>query len=336
MFVLGLQGSPRLKGNSNHLLSVFMDAAQGLGVRTQTLHVDKKNILPCKEYIVCEKKGFCPIDDDMPHEIYPLIRKADVIVVATPIFFYNTTAQMKALIDRCQTLWARKYRLKLSDPGKNTRSGFLLAVGATRGKNLFEGLKLTTAYFFDAVDAEFKGSITYPGIEHRGDMQKHATAAQEVKNAAGELLKPFLNRKKVMFVCEDNACLSQMASAYAQYIGGHDLDVYSGGVKPASEINPTMQKIMQEDGIDMAFRQPGSVDQMGGDNSLDCVITMGDNIPTQLSVSASSQHWNITSPTGNQIEQLREIQSHIKNRIPDLINQLKSNKTGRKATLTNP
>ena len=48
----------------------------------------------------CEKKGFCPIDDDMPHEIYPLIRKADVIVVATPIFFYNTTAQMKALIDR--------------------------------------------------------------------------------------------------------------------------------------------------------------------------------------------------------------------------------------------
>ena len=130
MFFLGLQGSPRLKGNTRFLLSLFLAEAEKRGAQTHTVHIDKKNIQPCKEYTVCEKKGYCPIKDDMKHEIYALLRKADVVVAATPIFFYNFTAQFKALIDRCQTLWARKYKLKLKDPLHHTRKGFLLSVGA--------------------------------------------------------------------------------------------------------------------------------------------------------------------------------------------------------------
>ena len=142
MLIFGLQGSPRKKGNTNFLLSTFMEAAEKKGARTHTVDVTKKNILPCKEYTVCEKKGFCPIDDDVRDEIYPLLRRADVVVVATPIFFYNMSSQLKAVIDRCQMFWARKYKLKLKDPGANMRRGFLLSVGATKGKNLFEGLQL--------------------------------------------------------------------------------------------------------------------------------------------------------------------------------------------------
>ena len=73
MLVLGLQGSPRKKGNTNYLISSFMDAAEKSGARTVTIDVTKKNIIPCKEYTVCEKKGFCPIDDDVKEEIYPLL-----------------------------------------------------------------------------------------------------------------------------------------------------------------------------------------------------------------------------------------------------------------------
>ena len=153
MFVLGLQGSPRRKGNTHYLLTTFLKEAEKLGAKTAIIEVDKKHIVPCKEYVVCEKKGFCPIDDDMKTEIYPLLRQADVVVAATPVFFYNTTAQLKALIDRTQTLWARKYRLNLTDPNRKWRKGFVLAMGATRGKNLFEGLHLTAKYFFDAFSA---------------------------------------------------------------------------------------------------------------------------------------------------------------------------------------
>ena len=89
MLVLGLQGSPRKKGNTSYLLSTFMEEAAALGANTRLVDVTRKNILPCKELVVCEKKGFCPIDDEMKHDIYPLLRAADVIVAASPVFFYG-------------------------------------------------------------------------------------------------------------------------------------------------------------------------------------------------------------------------------------------------------
>ena len=146
MLILGLQGSPRKKGNTNFLLTTFLQAAEQRGATTRIISVAESNILPCKEYVVCEKKGTCPIDDDMAGEIYGLLRQAEVVVLASPIFFYNMTSQLKALVDRCQVFWARKYRLKLSDPLKATRRGYLLSVAATRGKTLFDGLQLTTKY----------------------------------------------------------------------------------------------------------------------------------------------------------------------------------------------
>ena len=128
-------------------------------------------------------------------EIYPLLRQADIIVMATPIFFYGPTAQMKALIDRSQALWARKYAHRLTDPGRKWRRGFLLALGATKGKNLFEGVNLTAKYFFDAVGASFEGSIAYKQIEGSGDIKKHPTALSDTKEKARALVAPFLKER---------------------------------------------------------------------------------------------------------------------------------------------
>jgi len=327
MFVLGLQGSPRLKGNTNFLLSTFMEEAKRSGATTHTIHVDKKNIVPCKEYIVCEKKGFCPIDDDMKDEIYPLIRRADIIVLSTPIFFYNTTAQMKALIDRCQTFWARKYKLKLADPGKNTRSGFLLSAGATKGKNLFEGLKLTAVYFFDAVDAKFEGGLTYHGIEKPGDMQRHTAVEDDIKNAVDRLLAPLRDRKRILFVCRDNACLSQIASAYMQQMAGDSFEVISGGPNPADTLEATMETVMREKGIDMAFRKPQSVESAVDGKNLDCVITMGDKSLSSIPLEPSARHWDFPDPAGMQKESIGKLRDDIKVRVTELINLFKHGKT---------
>ena len=56
MLVLGLQGSPRKKGNSNFLLDMFVKTAENMGAHTHIVDVTRKNIIPCKEYVVCEKK----------------------------------------------------------------------------------------------------------------------------------------------------------------------------------------------------------------------------------------------------------------------------------------
>lgn len=319
MMVLGLQGSPREKGNTAFLMSAFMSEAKKLGAQTHVVEVGKKNIIPCREYTVCSKKGFCPIDDDMKNEIYPLLRKADVIVAATPIFFYNTTAQLKALIDRCQVFWARKYLLKLNDPCQKFKRGFLLALGASKGKNLFDGVHLTVKYFFDAVGAGYDGSLTYRQIADPGDMEKHPTVLKDVKEAVRTLLQPFLSKKKVLFACRENACRSQIASAFTQLFAGDKIEVVSGGSSPASQINPIMLEAMKEKGIDMAFRRPQSIDAAVSAGKPDMIITMDCGEECAFISGVIRQEWNVPDPSGKPIEFMRNVRDIIEKKVIQMI-----------------
>ena len=321
MFVLGLQGSPRVKGNTNILLSAFLEEAERLGARTEYLDVAKKNITPCQECGVCEEKGFCPIDDDM-QEIYLLLRRADLIVMATPIFFYGPTAQIKAVIDRSQALWSRRYVYNLMDPGRKWRRGFLLALGATKGKNLFEGINLTAKYFFDAVGASFEGTLGFRQIEGEGDITKHPTALADAKEKAAALAEPFLKRKKVLFVCTENACRSQMASAFAQYHAGDRIEAISAGSKPAQEINPLVEEAMREKGIDMAFRRPVSLDDAAKVGAPDLIISMGCKDACPLFPGVKNIEWDLEDPAGKPLDFMRQSRDDIEMRVLELIENL--------------
>jgi len=318
MLILGLQGSPRKKGNTEFLLSAFMKEAEKYGAKTHVVDVCSKNISPCKEFTTCEKKGFCPIKDDMDPEIYPLLRQADVVVPASPVFFYNVTAQLKALIDRTQTLWARKYRLNLTDPKRNIRRGFMLSQGATKGKNLFLGIDLTAKYFFDAVGASYEGSLYYWRIENRGDMAKHPAVLEDIEKAVGKLLKPFADRKKILFACRENACRSQMAGAFAQYLAGDKLDVITGGSTPAKQVNPVMKQVMAEKGIDMEFRIPQSINQAVEEFNPGLIITMGCKEECPFIPGAEKIDWNLPDPSGRDIDFMRQTRDQIEQKVKEL------------------
>lgn len=319
MFVLGLQGSPRIKGNTAWLLSEFLNEAEKHGARTITVNAAEKNIHPCIECRTCERTGFCSIDDDMT-EIYGLMRKADLVVMASPVFFYTVTAQMKALIDRTQTLWARKYRLNLEDPGRKWRKGFLLSAGATRGKNLFEGMGLTAKYFFDALSASYAGSLVYRQIEDPGDIDRHPSALNEVKEKAAELMSH--KKKKIIFVCRENACRSQMAGAFAQIIAGDRLDVMTGGSEPAPEINEMIIRVMKEKNIDMDFRKPQSLDDAVRGASPDIVVTMGCEVSCPVFPGAEIIQWDLPDPAGKPADFMRRLRDEIQEKVTALINNL--------------
>ncbi len=322
MLLLGLQGSPRLKGNTSCLLSSFLETGAKLGARTKMIEVDKNNIVPCKEYVLCEKKGFCPIDDDMKHEIYGLIREAEVIVAATPIFFYNMTAQLKALVDRCQALWALKYRFRLKDPASGQRKGFLLSVGATRGKNLFEGLELSARYFFDAVDARYEGSLTYKGIEHPGDIKNHPTAKMDVESAAEKILKPLLCRKKVLFVDGNNDCMSQMAKAFTQIGAGDRLDVFSSGDTPASKLDSFMVKAMEEKKIDVKFQKPRATELVLSENEPEVIVRIGNGAILPVKKKVLQVKWDIDQPKERSMESMRKLRDDIEKRVFELVENI--------------
>jgi multimeric flavodoxin WrbA/protein-tyrosine-phosphatase len=320
MFVLGIQGSPRKKGNSNYLLSLFLDQAKGLGAQTHTISAPKKNIKPCWGCGHCERKGFCIIqDDDMSSEVYPLIRQADVVVAATPIYFYNTSAQLKLLIDRCQSFWSRRYRLKLSDPKRKNRQGFLLSVGATRGKNLFEGVELTGKYFFDAIGASFDGSLGYREMEGPGELEKHPTVLDDVKKEVTKLIGPNTQRKKILFACRENACRSQIASAFAQHKAGGKVEAISGGSEPSDQINPVMEEVMAQKGIDMAFRTPRSIEDAVSEVKPDIIVTMGCGEKCPFIPDVEIIDWDLPDPSGKPIEFMIDVLDEIEKRVDSLV-----------------
>lgn len=318
MLVLGLQGSPRKKGNTGILLDAFLTEAGGLGAQTLRLDVARKKVSPCIECGTCEREGFCPIDDDM-QEIYTLLWQADVVVMATPIFFYGPTAQMKAVIDRSQALWARKYVRKRSDPGRKWRSGLLLSVGATKGKNLFDGTILTAKYFFDAVGARFVGSVTFRRIEKAGEIQKHKTALKDVEAQARELVSPYLARKKFLFLGQENDCRSQMASAFARIHGGDSMEVDSAGSAPVANVNPLVVEAMEERGIDLAYRKPQPVERVLDLWCPDTVIFMGRDRDCPVVPGATMAEWDLPNPADKKIDEIRRIRDDIETKVKALL-----------------
>jgi multimeric flavodoxin WrbA len=170
MKVLGIMGSPRIGGNTDLLLDEALKGAQEQGAETDKITVDRLKITPCKEIYHCLEDGTCPLKDDMT-PLYDKLLAADAVIIATPIFFYTVSAQMMAFISRCQALWSRKYFLKNLDiPVK--RGGFI-AVGATKGANLFEGPKLTAKYFFKAINADYTEELLIRSVDKKAEIKDH-------------------------------------------------------------------------------------------------------------------------------------------------------------------
>ncbi len=103
--VLILAGSPRLKGNSAALCREFAKGATEAGHEVETIRVAERKVAPCLACYHCMKSGgVCAVKDDMA-EILAKILAADVLVLASPVYFYSISAQLKAVIDRCVARW---------------------------------------------------------------------------------------------------------------------------------------------------------------------------------------------------------------------------------------
>ena len=183
MKVLGIYGSPRKGGNSDQLLDKALEGARSVGAETKTVYARDLKMSGCLECGGCDKTGKCVVKDDM-QSVYPLLEEADIIFLASPIFFYSITAQAKALIDRSQALWSKRMLEKSPEERKSYDSGrgYLIAVGATRGKNLFEGSQLTAQYFFDALDMSYDGGIFFRSLEKKTAARKTPETLQEAYN----------------------------------------------------------------------------------------------------------------------------------------------------------
>ncbi len=187
MKILGIWGSPRIGGNSEVLLDAFLEGAAQGGAEVEKVALRKLKISPCLEIYHCFKHGTCPIKDDM-QELYPKLLDADVVALASPIFFYALSAQAKAMIDRTQAQWARRYVLKDDFPGPE-RQGVLLCSAATKGKLVFVGARLTAKYFFDAINVTYAAEILVRGVDEKGAILGKPEILEEARDLGRRLAR---------------------------------------------------------------------------------------------------------------------------------------------------
>ena len=189
MKVLGIAGSPRKNGNTDMLLAEFMRGAAGKGAEVKTIFLRDMKFSTCLHCDACLEAGICRIKDDMQN-IYTEMESADVIVMASPIQFMGVTAPMKAMIDRCQVLWARKYVLKIPPLSeKRERKGFFISVGGTKLKNLFEPTLVMFKTFFHIIDVIYVGELLFKGIDEKGAIAKQPDALQQAFQAGEKIVE---------------------------------------------------------------------------------------------------------------------------------------------------
>ncbi|MCB2226458.1 MAG: flavodoxin family protein [Desulfarculaceae bacterium] len=172
MLVLGIYGSPRKGGNTDLLLDAALDEAAVAGAEVERVYCRRLKMSGCIACGGCDDTGMCVLDDGM-QAVYPYIQLAKAVVLSSPVYFYGPPAQAKALIDRSQACWSARILAKTTPEARksyDSGKGYMIAVGATKGKRMFECMELTARYFYDALDMTYEGGLLVPGVEARGQV----------------------------------------------------------------------------------------------------------------------------------------------------------------------
>jgi len=188
--VVAIYGSPRREGNTALLLREAVQGAREMGVEVEEVVLRDLKMSPCMEIYGCKNAGRCAINDDF-QKVYDSILASQVVMLASPIFFYAVSAHTKILMDRCQSLWVKKHWLEEGPSGQSQsqRKGLFISVGATKGKKLFDGTLLTVRYYFEAIDCELWKSLLYRELDFEGDVLKHPEYLEEACRAGKDLIR---------------------------------------------------------------------------------------------------------------------------------------------------
>lgn len=161
--VLIISASPRKGGNSDTLCGQFMKGASEAGHKVEKLRLAERKIDYCSACYACKKAGHCVKQDDMK-QIIEKMRAADVIVLATPVYFFTMNAQMKTMIDR--TLGGAQA------PGLENKEFYLIATAADGKAAMERTIDGLRGYLECLPGAREKGVLYGAGAWQIGDILK--------------------------------------------------------------------------------------------------------------------------------------------------------------------
>ena len=191
MRILALAGSPHRPSNSEELMRAAINgASERKGVKVEAFRVADMAISPCRACGGCDETGLCVIRDDM-QQLYPLLRGADRLIIASPIFFGSVTAWIKAVFDRCQACWAEKYLLKrLVEPRPLRRRGLFISTCGTKIPSMFDGGLAVIRPVFHVLEVALAPPVLVHGIDTLSEVRSRPDTLEAAREAGRQLVAP--------------------------------------------------------------------------------------------------------------------------------------------------
>lgn len=170
MKIVALMGSPRKKGNTDILADSFLEGAAVGGAESEKIYLNGLNMRGCQACLSCHKTGRCSQKDDM-QGIYAKLKEAELWVLATPVYWWGPTSQIKAVIDRL-------YAFDYGENRKSVEGKQAVLIGA-----FFDEAEEATPYMLGMLRA----SMAYLKVGIAGEIMVRAGKKGEVKSMPKEL-----------------------------------------------------------------------------------------------------------------------------------------------------
>lgn len=159
--IIIVSSTPRKGGNSEILATAFADGAIKAGNEVETVVVRDVGLRFCVGCLYCQSHDKCLINDGM-NDLYDKFQNADVLVFATPIYYYSVSGQLKTFLDRLNPLYPRDNKFK---------EVYLLATAAEEEESAMDGAVSDIQGWIDCFDGvELKGVLRGIGVTDKGDV----------------------------------------------------------------------------------------------------------------------------------------------------------------------
>jgi multimeric flavodoxin WrbA len=173
--IIGILGSPLPEGNTARLLDRALQGAEEAGCTVEKIDITSLCFEGCQEMFFCRDHETCAMDDDM-QQLYPKVRDADAIIIATPIMCMGLPGKLKSFMDRCQVFFMAKYLRK--DPlvpaeKRTTRRALFIGISGMKIPETFVGARLTTKAFCDIIDCHYTDELLINDMDTLVDVARH-------------------------------------------------------------------------------------------------------------------------------------------------------------------
>lgn len=184
MKTIAIVGSPRPNGNTSYLVDRVLEEIAKVGIETEKIMLSKYRINPCLGHKDCATYSECTQKDDAP-AILEKFRTADGIIVASPVYYYNMTAQMKAFVDRNFFLYTHNI------PVQARCAGVVVVAGS---EGLDTAVRAMQRFVKVATEVPESKIFTVSGFaEHPGDASKDAALVGEAQKLGRQIAQVLLS-----------------------------------------------------------------------------------------------------------------------------------------------